>query len=191
MNWLPTLMLGVFGTAQEVGIFAIANRTAILTSFILLAINSVSAPKFAAHYKKGEMELLSKTASHTTQILLIVASPILLIFLVFPDWILQLFGEEFIEGKWALRIMAMGQFFSVITGSVGYLLMMTGKERLFLKSLTFSASFALILNATLIPMYGLTGAALATALGLVFQVILTSILVWKHLGIAIWSLKSP
>ena len=42
---------------------------------------------------------------------------------------MSIFGKGFIGGIWLLRILAIGQFINAVTGSVGYILTMSGHEK--------------------------------------------------------------
>ena len=52
---------------------------------------------------------------------------------------MSLFGPEFRAGGPVLTILAAGQYVNVLTGSVGYLLMMTGNERLVRNNMAVAA----------------------------------------------------
>ncbi len=183
IKWSSTFFLGLWGTASDVGVFNIAQRTALLTSFILIAVNSISAPKFAELHQRGDMQALEATAVGAARLMTLLALPVLAVFLLFPDWVLRLFGAEFAEGGTILSILALGQFVNVATGSVGYLLMMTGHEKLMRNNIIFCVAINLVLNLILVPRYGIMGAAVATSVTMASQNLVAAILVWRHLGI--------
>jgi O-antigen/teichoic acid export membrane protein len=183
ITWSPMLFLGVFESNENVGIYSAANRTAMLTSFVLVAVNSIAAPKFAALYKERDYKTLSLVVQNSSKIMIILALPILIFFLFFPSWILSFFGPQFSQGAHILIILAIGQFINVSTGSVGYLLMMSGNEVLMRNNLIFCAIFGVLLNFLLISEYGILGAAIATSIILSIQNIIALILVWKKLHI--------
>ena len=68
-------------------------------------------------------------------------------------------------------------------GSAGVLLNMSGKEKIVMNILLFSALLNVILNAILIPLYGINGAAIGTAISTSIWHILQSLMVYKSLGI--------
>ncbi len=176
------IILGAFIASKDVGIFSVAYRMAMLTSLFLVAANSVSAPLFATLYEQGRMAELEHTAKTTAKILLIVATPVLIIFMLFSDFLMGIFGSEFIEGGAVLSTLAIGQFFNLITGSVGYLLVMSGHEKLMRNNLIFSAILCLTLNVLLIPHYGILGAAISTAITVASQNLIATYLVRQKLG---------
>lgn len=178
-----TLMLGAWRSSSEVGIFGVANRTAVLTSFVLIAVNSIAAPKFAALYREGNLGGLERTARHSATLMALFAGPLLLVMLIAPTWILSFFGPAFREGATVLRILALGQFVNVITGSVGYVLMMSGHETTMRNVVGVCAVVNLALNILLIPTWGILGAAVATSAGISIQNLIGAVLVRRKLGI--------
>ena len=183
ITWSPMLFLGVWESSKNVGIYSAASRTAMLTSFVLVAVNSIAAPKFAALYQQGDIQALGAVARNSAKIMIVLASPALLLFLLFPEWVLSVFGEEFKQGAVVLMILSAGQFINVATGSVGYLLMMSGHERLMRNNLLFCAIVGVLLNLWLIPNYGIVGGAISAAITLSMQNIIAMILVSKKLNI--------
>lgn len=178
-----TLLLGVWRTSAEVGIFGVANRTAALTSFVLIAVNSIAGPKFAALFREGNLAGLERTARQSATLMALFAGPMLLAMLILPGTILGLFGQAYRDGSTALGILALGQFVNVITGSVGYVLMMSGHERTMRNIVGICAAVNLTLNVLLIPTWGVMGAAVATAAGLAIQNLIAVYFVRQHLGI--------
>ena len=183
MGWTDILVLGLWTDAATIGVYGVATRIAALTAFILIAVNSVTAPRFAALYAQGDHKSLQRLAQRSAGWMLLAASPIILFLLLFPGWVLQLFGADFVWGAPLLRILALGQVLNVSTGSVGYLLMMTGHERLMRNTIMLSALLNLLGNLVLVPAYGGMGAAVSTAFSLAFMNLLSFVLVNKKLGI--------
>jgi len=168
MGWTDTIMLGMFRTEEEVGIYNVALRVSMITSITLMAINTIAAPKFAEFWGKGDIERLAKIAQQSTKLIFWTSFPILLIFLIFPKQILGIFGEEFKAGAIALMILTVGQFVNAAAGSVGYILQMTGHQKFHQNIVLVGALLNIILNYLLIPIYGIIGAAIASAISVIF-----------------------
>jgi len=183
ITWSPMLFLGVWEHNENVGIFSAASRTSMLISFVLIAVNSIAAPKFAELYKQGNLKVLENVARTSAKMMMLFAFPLLFVFLMIPEFILSMFGEQFKQGAPILMVLAIGQFVNVSTGSVGYILMMTGNEILMRNNLLFIASLGVLLNVWLTSSYGVFGCAVAVALTLSIQNLIAMILVWKKLGI--------
>ena len=184
MKWIDTFMLGIWTDAGEVGIYGVAARTAFLTSFVLSAVNSVVAPKFATLYEEGNLLALGKLARNAALLMTFLSLPLLIAFIFFSSQILAIFGAGFTEGGTALAILACGQFVNVATGSVGHLLVMSGREKIFRNNIVFGAILNATLNFLLIPRFGLVGAATATATATMVMNLRAVWLAKKHLGIS-------
>ena len=79
-------------------------------------------------------------------------------------------------------MVAVGQVINVITGSVGYLLNMTGHEKDMRNVVLFSGPLAIVLAFSLTSHFGLMGAAYATAISVATQNLLAVWMVKKRLG---------
>lgn len=183
MGCTASFLLGIWGTNADVGIFSVAYRTAMVTSYILVAVNTIAAPKFASLYKQGDMKALGSMARNSAKLMTLVASPIFLLFVLSPGWVMRLFGSQFVEGAAVLIILALGQFVNVATGSVGCLLMMSGHERLMRNNVIGISILHLATCLLLIPWAGAIGAAIATAISLAAMNLVSVVLVYGRLSI--------
>ncbi|WP_082388585.1 lipopolysaccharide biosynthesis protein [Cobetia sp. UCD-24C] len=186
---LGILIAGWLLSSDDLGIFRAAERTAFLITFILLVINAVFPPRFASLYRQNDLDGLNILARKGALLGLALAAPMLVLCLVVPHWVLGVFGKEFTEGANLLRIIALAQLVNVATGSVGFLLNMTGHEKL-MRNISLSCNaLGLAMFFILIPLLGSLGAALALAIVLVLQNLIALIFVWRKLGI--WMLPIP
>jgi O-antigen/teichoic acid export membrane protein len=183
INWVSVFCLGVWGSQSDVGVFSAALRTSMITSLILVSVNSIAAPKFSALYFNGDFSKLSATAKSTTAMMILLSTPILILLILFSGTIMSLFGQEFRQGGPLLLIMAIGQFINVATGPVGYLLSMSGNERLLRNNTIIFGIVTIFLNVWLVPAYGIIGAAIATMASMSLINLGAFYLVWKILGI--------
>ena len=178
-----TLMLGAMSTSAAVAIYSVASRTAMLTRFALMAVNSIAGPKYAALHSKADTQALATTSRRSALLMTLASGPLLLIFLVFPDWVMGLFGEEFVSGSTVLMILAVAQFIAVLCGSVGNLLIMSGNEKQFRNINAISVVVALLLNLILIPQFSAVGAAISVAVAIAIRSLLGTLQVYRRLGI--------
>jgi O-antigen/teichoic acid export membrane protein len=185
MGWTATIVLGIWATSADVGIFNAASRTVLLGGLVLMAVNSIAAPKFAALYRQGDLKALNSLARNSAKLMIVIASPLLLVFTLAPGPVMRLFGPEFVAGAPLLMVLAIGQFVNVATGSVGYLLIMTGHEKLMRNSVAIAAALNLALNLVLVPIAGAMGAAIATATSLATLNLVATYYSWSRLGIVI------
>ncbi|MEZ9135572.1 oligosaccharide flippase family protein [Vibrio sp. 10N.286.52.B1] len=181
-QWAGQLMLGAWSSAADVALFAAAQRTAMLTSFVLIAVNAIAAPKFAEAFKQNRHDEIEQVALSSSRIMTAAAVPILIFMIVFAPWLMSLFGADFVDGAIILRILAIGQFVNVVTGSVGYLLQMTANERVLRNNMAISSLILVIGSVFAIPLFGAVGAAVVTSFAIATQNLLCVYQVKKKLG---------
>lgn len=182
VQWCAPIIIGVYLVAEQVAFFSVAQRIAMLTTFILMAVNLVVAPKFAAFKAANNMDGIRKTALFSVRLLVLSALPIVLFILLLPEFLMGLFGEQFKQGAVILQILVLGQAVNVITGSVGFLLMMSGNER-DMRFVTIISGCGVLLSVPLFTsLYGAMGAAVATAFFISLQNLLAVYFVKKRLG---------
>lgn len=188
MNWTDTLMLGVLSDSTAVGIYGVAMRTALPIGFIVVAVVSVVAPRFAVLYAHGEVRALESLTRKATGMMMLLVSPVLLLLVVFPEWVLGFFGAGFRSGAPVLAILAVGQFTNVAFGLAETALTMSGYVKVVRNNILLGAFLNVLLNALLIPAYGPVGAAVATATSITVKRLVTVYLMRKYLSIKLWSL---
>lgn len=159
-----TIMLGFLSDTEAVGLYSVASRIAMLTSFMLLVSNSAISPKLAYMYSEGNKKGMQKMVKQTTLGVIITATIFLLLFLFFGKFILSIWGEEFRESYVPLIILCVGQFINVSTGCSGLLLIMCGYEKLHRNISFISVTLNILLNFVGIHYFGIVGAAIATAI---------------------------
>lgn len=189
VQWSGQFIAGVYVSSDLVAQLAVAQRTAMLASFVLIAVNLVVAPRFAALHRHGDMAGLERLAINSVKLISLMALPIIGVMLVFPSFLMTLFGEGFTGGARLLQILAVGQFINAITGSVGFLLTMSGHEVDLRNVTVISGATALILTWVLTVYFGATGNAIGTAIAVATQNLLAVYFVKKRLGfntLAVW-----
>jgi len=83
----------------------------------------------------------------------------------------------------SLRILLVGQVIVAGTGSQLFLMTMTGCERGAATLLVLSAVLNAAASAALIGLFGLTGAAIASAATLIIWNLATALFLWRHLSL--------
>lgn len=164
---IDILMVGSLAGTQQAGIYAVAARVAVFTIFALTAVNAIAAPVITELYEKGDHRGLQAMLTKYARINAAFAILATVGFYIAGNFVLLWFGDAFSSAFVALMVLCAGHVVNASAGSVGFLLTMTGHEKpaLFILALTVLVNIAL--NALMIPVWGLTGAAIATALSTV------------------------
>lgn len=177
------IVLGIFGSVADVGYFAVASRFAVLTTFMLTAINSIAAPKFAELFHSGKVEELLYVAKKSTKLIFWTTTPVLLCLIFLGRPVIRIFyGPHFLAAYGALLILVFGQFVNSASGSTGYFVNMTGDQVAYQNIMIVAALACIILNVLLVPRFGIEGAALAGSLSLVIWNVYLLILIKRKYG---------
>lgn len=165
---LDSVFIIKYGSFNELAYYSVAFRLATLASIVLVSINTIISPEIATYFYNGEMGKLRGLIFKSSKLNFLLTIPLLIFLLLFPDTILSFFGENYTNAKVSLIILTCGQLLSSFCGSVGLYFYMTGKQKEFLLLLFLSLVLYIILNFILIPKYGITGAAISSAISLAF-----------------------
>ncbi|NGZ90280.1 flippase [Psychroflexus maritimus] len=168
-NQIGIILLGWLGTDEQVGALRVADKGSQLVSFSLAIVNMVISPFITKYFKENDKSKLQKLSRQSARAALVFALPLALPMIFFGAPIINLvFGEEYVDlSVTSLAILASAQLISVIFGSVGMFLTMSGFEKDTLFGQICSLAINVLLAILLIPNYGADGAAFAAAIGVI------------------------
>lgn len=184
-----TLVLGALGTSEQVGLYYVSWRAAIMLQLILAAFGTIFAPVMAELYGRQEHGRLADLLKTVTKWGVTVCLPVFLVLFVLAEDVMRIFGEDFEGAAFVLRVLAISQLLNVAVGPVGRVLTMSGHPRLNLVNSIAVLVLSLGLDLVLIPRYGLLGAALAGAFGVTLVNLLRLVEVYVVLRIHPYNLK--
>lgn len=183
INRTDVIMLGIFSTKAQVGIYNVAYKVATLTSFILMAVNAIAAPTISELYHQGKMKELQQFARKIAHLIFWPTLVFSAGLAIFAGFILGLFGKAFINGKILLIILLVGRLVGSCVGSVGYYLNLTGHERDSARVFGTAALVNIVLNPLGIYLWGAVGAAVVSTLAMCMWNIWLYFIVKKKIGI--------
>jgi O-antigen/teichoic acid export membrane protein len=168
LNHADIIMIGLFIDTTHSGIYAAASRISSLVTVGLLFINMILTPYISEFFYNNRKSDLQELVTYSTRLASVIAVPIFFILIFYGDSILWLFGETFTIGHQAMIILCIGTLFNVFSGSVGFLMSMTGHQKQSAYIFSMGCILNIFLNIILIPTYGIEGAAIATAISMIF-----------------------
>lgn len=180
---LDVVMMKSLSTDAETGVYAIAVQLSTFISMVLTALNLVIAPRFASLHAAGRTVELQRLVATSSAIVTAGTVPIAVVLVGLSPWLLPFWGHEFVDARIPFAILAAGNVVNALSGSVGYLLIMSGNERLVARVFAAVAALNIVLNAVLIPRLGAPGAATATAVSMALWNLTLIVLVRRRLGI--------
>ena len=184
MSQTDIIMLAWWEPPASAGLYRIATSAALLINLPAIAIATPLAPAVARLFQQNNTDELKRTVRLTARWAFAGCLPIALVLIFGGDWLLGfVFGHEFIAAHTAVVILVFAQIFHLAVGPVGVVLEMTGFQHFAAKVLIIGAVANVVLNAVLIPTFGIVGAAVATAISIVIWNGLTLYGVFRHLKI--------
>ena len=177
MSWTDKLMLGILDSpdvisgiatsSAQIGIYHTAFKLSMFATIGLMAVKSIASPKFAELYQKNDIKILEKVTQQSTKLIFWTTLPLVIIFILFSEKLMLLFGEEFRLGVFSFIILSLGRVVVSFSGAAGNLLQMCGKQVIFMNVAIIGSVINIILNFSLIPIYGINGSAISTMISLV------------------------
>lgn len=162
--WTDTFMIGYFMTSKDVGVYNIVGRLWLFGAFISYSLATIFAPIVSSLYHKGDITSLKKYYAIVTKWGFTLSFPYFLLLILLPEYALNIFGKEYVEGVSCLLVLCYARIFASLTGPCTAIINMIGKPMLNLYNDLSTFILNIILNLFLIPQYGILGAAIATAL---------------------------
>ncbi|MBJ2130870.1 hypothetical protein JC525_18220 [Alteromonas sp. IB21] len=173
--WSGQLISGFYLANQDLALIAVCQRISLLISFVLVAVNFVLSPIYASYFNNDETAKALMLYKRSVIFLGLAGIPIFLSVFFLFDYYKTFFGEtlEDSNSKLILLILCCGQIINLVTGSVGYILSLSGNEKKLRNALFITVFASLPVYMVLIPIYGIYGSALSTALAIALQNILS------------------
>lgn len=168
---------------ENTGIYFAALKTIALLAFVNFAVGAATANNVASLHAAGRNEELGDLLNNATNLtfwptllgaaVLVTVAPVLLL----------LFGKDFAGHAYLTAILAVGFVAKGFVGPAELYLNVLGQQRTCAVILLAAAAVNITLNIALIPVFGLAGAAVATALSLFALSIGLFLTARKKLGI--------
>lgn len=167
------VLIGVFLDATAAGVYKVAAQVALIVAFGLQATKMVVEPYFSRFHQQGDTTKLRSIARAASRLNAAVAMIVIVFLVLFGQQFLHVaFGAAFYGAFTPLMILASGRCLSACVASSGSLLVMAGFHRQYATFWMLAAMLNVVLNLILIPLFGLAGAASATALTLLIPYLL-------------------
>lgn len=164
-NQIDILMIGYYLTMEEVAFYSVSTRIVMPIGLVLAVVSTLSAPKISHNFSKSGVESLNDIV-HETKKPLLAFSFLALVFggTLGPYFIVFTFGDVYIQSVTSFYILMVGKVIESMCGIVVVLLNNTDNHWRVTKILWVTLIFNIIANFILIPLYGIEGAAFATAM---------------------------
>ncbi len=186
LTWTDTIMLGHFTTAALVGVYNAAVPLSQLLYFFPLALLTLLLPILTSLYSKKNIKAFSDVYKTATKWIYLANIIFIGIFVIFSSQLLSVFfGSSYVSGGPALLILSAGQFVYFLSLPCNLALLVYKKTKLVFFISGSSGLLNILLNFILINKYGISGAAFATSISLLFMGILNFLFARRVTKIAV------
>lgn len=174
-----------FGSASA-GYYTLAIKLMTILSMVILSVNVNVSPKIADLYLRNEFVELQALLQKSAKVIFVLNILSATFILLFSSYILRAFGQEYIEAKYALYILVVGQVLCSFFGSTSVYLNMTERPTVFRFILLIALGINIISNLILIGKLGILGAAISFILSALFWNIASASYIYKKDGVKIF-----
>jgi O-antigen/teichoic acid export membrane protein len=181
---IGTLMLGLLRSAAETGLYTAALNAAQLIIIVPGALVALLMPVLADNLFNGRRTEAKLIYQIATKWILLVVVPLVGLLILAPGTILsEIFGAEYTTAASVITIAAAGYLVYSVFNAPAYEMLSLHKRSRTLLAITATAALTnILLGVVLIPVYGIQGAALATAGAFAISSGLITIFAWKASG---------
>lgn len=182
-NTADIFLLKTFGApTADVGIYKTCVNISTLTATVLVALNTTVQPKITQLYYRNELTEVQRITQRSSKLIFWLSLPVFGLLTFGAQWIMQLYGPEFVTGYRCLIFLTIGQIFNTACGPVAQMLNATGYHRQFRNISIAGALINVLTNLLLIPKFGMEGAAISNALSMVLWNLAGTLYIKKKFG---------
>jgi O-antigen/teichoic acid export membrane protein len=163
------VLLGALRGLAEAGVYAVASRFLIVGQLAGQGLATAVQHRFAAHLARDDRVAAGRLYQAATGWLVLLSWPAYLLFALFAEPMLALFGPGFISGRGVTVILALTMLVATGCGMVDTVLNMAGKTAWTFYNALAACAITIVGYVVLIPPFGMVGAAVAWAAAIVIS----------------------
>lgn len=172
-TYADTVMIGYFMENADVGVYRVVLQLTLAATFTTHAMLQTLWPKVSRWGKTKETGLIEKSLTRAITYSLVLAVPVLAGGILLGDRLLYFFyGAQFERGYTALVLLLFVQVVNVFQYFFTTYLNALDRQKDAFWVTAIAASANIVMNAILIPMAGIAGAAIATLATMVLNAVL-------------------
>jgi O-antigen/teichoic acid export membrane protein len=178
-SYADTVMIGYYMNNSDVGIYRVVMQFTSIATLVTTSLQTTLWPRISHWGKNGNIKPVESSLSRAITYALLLAIPICIGGILVGDKLLYYFyGAEFSQGYFVLVVMLIVQIINIFQlFFLTYLSALDMQKNAF-KVTFIAATVNIVLNAVLVPVIGIEGAAVSTFISMG----LNAFLAWKCLS---------
>jgi len=182
-NNIDKIMIGHYLSLSKTGIYAIALAITSMMNIIFESFSRITQPKLSEYVQSEDMANMRKAFYDNLYNNIHFGVIVFVLISVFSRDFLSILGKEYAEGTSVIIIIALGQLSNLSTGMCGEIVSLSKYYRFDFYSRTLLIFIVIASNAVFIPLFGITGAAIATSSNLIIYDIFKMIYAYRKFHI--------
>lgn len=190
-SYMDKLLLGVFYTESEVGIYSAPQAFLAVFAIIGTAVSTLTYPSFSKYHSEGKVEMIRKVTREAERYIMMISLPITLLIIMFPSEICTILIANFKDSADVIWIMAITNLLLMLNSVDSSQIIAVDRPDISMRITIITFVINIIGIILLVPDssflgFGLgmsfVGVALAILIGRTVSFIITRYVVWKLTG---------
>lgn len=160
------IMLNQYMDIGNIAFYSVATYIALVISVPSRAMHQIVYPITAKLMHENKYDELNDLYKKTSVNLQIVGGFVMLCIFVNIDQLYEMLPKDYAGGIWIVFIIGLSKYFDLILGNNNAIIFNSKYYRMVLFLGLMLVFFTIVLNAIFIPLYGITGSAIATLLSI-------------------------
>lgn len=169
MTSVDVLFVSALMKPDDTAIYFAATKILALVHFVYFAVRASVSHRYSAFHTNGDLNAFQAFVQNTVTWTFWPSLIIGLFMAFFGKYFLMLFGSEFSDASPILIVLILGIVIRSSIGPAEALLVMAGRQKMCAGIYAITLSVNVSLNLSLIPIFGIMGAAIATSIALMFE----------------------
>ena len=187
---LDMLMIGYLLDLEQVAFYTLAFYIGNAIAIPGRSVISISVPLISKAWENQDIKEIEMIYSKSAINQLIVSGLLFLVVWLNIDEVLSLLPEKFSYGKWVVFYIGLAQLVNMSCGVNGAIIVNSKYYKYDLYTNLFLLAITVLLNFLLIPIFGINGAAMATAFSIVFFNLIRLVIIYNKMSIHPFSVKT-
>ncbi|MFC2100982.1 lipopolysaccharide biosynthesis protein [Bacteroidota bacterium] len=190
VNHIDKIMITFILGLSDTGIYALAAYVSSIIFVPTQAISRISFPVISYDWKHKRLKNIALLYKRTAILQLILGGFIFILIWANIDNIFRILPPEYAAGKWVILYIGLARLFEMATGTNGMIIMASKYYRFNTTSSLILIVLSITTNLILIPIYGIDGAAMATAFSIFTVKFIRFLFVYIKLNMQPYSFKT-
>lgn len=166
---IDTIMVNMYIDSAAVGIYAITFYFGTLVLMPSRALNKIAPSIIAKAYKENDLDTVKDIYYKSSGNLFLIGTLILLGLIVNLDNVFNIIPQSYEEGKYVILFIGLANLVKMAGGSNDSIITYSKYYKVTTAFLVLLVSLIVILNFIFIPVFGMTGAAIASLLAILIH----------------------